>query len=74
MDITLEFIMLQDWLKLRVITNRQNRAVNGTDGENCSLTGMRLAREMAWQLRVLAAPADGPGLILSIYMVAHSCL
>lgn len=37
-DITLEFTMLQDWLKLRVITNSQNRAVNVTDGGSCSLT------------------------------------
>jgi hypothetical protein len=39
-DITLEFIMLQDWLKLRVVTNRQNMAVNGRDGRRCSLTVM----------------------------------
>lgn len=40
------FVMLQDWLELRVMTRSQNRAVNGTDGA-VGLTVMGLAREVA---------------------------
>lgn len=63
------FIMLQDWFELRVITSSQNRAVNGTDG------GVWPNSDGGWLERwpsseELAALADGPAPMLSIYLVA----